>query len=167
MLSRVAKLVERGILGFSYLINVVAAGLLGMMVLFVAADVFGRYFLTRPIKGDYEFVEVMTGLIISLSLAYALVADKHIRIEIFTSRCSKKTQRILDILTYFSGLAVFTLASWQTVVYANSLRKNGLLIGVLPIPSYPFVYTVAVSFIGLTLVFLVKFIHALGQEGRR
>ncbi len=167
MFNHVAKLVERGIIGFSYLINAVAAVLLGLMVLFVAADVFGRYFLTKPIKGDYEFVEVMTGLVISLSLSYALVADKHIRIEIFTSRCSQKTRHILDILTYFSGLAVFTLASWQTVIYANALRKNGLLIGVLPIPSYPFVYTVAVSFIGLTLVVLVKFIHALGQEVRR
>ncbi len=164
MVKYVVKLVERGIIGFSYLINAVAAVLLGLMVLFVAADVFGRYFLTRPIKGDYELVEVMTGLIISLSLSYALVADKHIRIEIFTSRCSQKTQRLLDILTYFSGLAVFTLASWQTVIYANSLRKNGLLIGVLPVPAYPFVYTVAISFIGLTLVFLVKFVHSL-REG--
>ncbi len=167
MVKHVARLAERGILGFSYLINAVAAVLLGLMVLFVAADVFGRYFLTRPIRGDYEFVEVMTGLIISLSLSYALVADKHIRIEIFTSRCSKKTQLLLDILTYFSGLAVFTLASWQTVIYANALRKNGLLIGVLPIPSYPFVYTVAISFIGLTLVFFVKFVHALQHGVRR
>ena len=167
MVKRVVRLVERGIIGFSYLINSVATVLLGLMVLFVAADVFGRYFLNRPIKGDYELVEVMTGLIISLSLSYALVADKHIRIQIFTSRCSQRIQLILDILTYFSGLAVFTLASWQTIIYANSLRKNGLLIGVLPIPAYPFVYTVAISFIGLTLVFLVKFVHALGQGVRK
>ncbi len=163
MANRAVRLVERGIIGFSFVINYVAAVLFGLMVLFVAADVVGRYFFNKPIKGDYEFVEVMTGLVISLSLAYALVVDQHVRINILTSRCSHRTQLLSDILSYFAGLAVFIVASWQTIVYANSLRRTGLLIGVLPIPAYPFVYAVAISFISLTLVFLVKFIHSLAQ----
>jgi TRAP-type transport system small permease protein len=164
MASRAVRLVERGILGFSVLLNYVAAALFGLMVLFVAADVVGRYFFDKPIKGDYEFVEVATGLVISLSLAYALVVDQHVRINILTSRCSQRMQLLSDILCYFSGFAVFTVASWQTIVYANTLRITGLLIGVLPIPAYPFVYVVAISFISLTLVFLVRFIHSLAQE---
>lgn len=164
MASRAVRLVERGIIGFSFILNYVAAVLFGLMVLFVAADVVGRYFFNSPIKGDYEFVEVMTGLVISLSLAYALVADQHVRINILTSRCSQRAQLLSDILSYFAGLVVFIVASWQTIVYANSLRRTGLLIGVLPIPAYPFVYMVAVGFISLSLVFLVKFIHSLVRE---
>jgi TRAP-type C4-dicarboxylate transport system permease small subunit len=167
MASRAVRLVERSVIGFSLVLNYVAAALFGLMVLFVAADVVGRYFLNTPIKGDYELVEVMTGLVISLSLAYALVVDQHVRINILTSRCSQRTQLLSDILSYFAGLAVFIVASWQTIVYANSLRKTGLLIGVLPIPSYPFVYVVAVGFISISLVFLVRFVHALAQGGRK
>jgi TRAP-type C4-dicarboxylate transport system permease small subunit len=163
MVNLALKLMEQCIIGFSRIINYVATFLFGLMVLFVAADVVGRYFFSKPIKGDYEFVEVMTGMVISLSLSYTLVVDQHVRIKILTSRCSQKTQLISDILTYFSGLAVFTLASWQTIVYANSLRVSGLFIGVLPIPAYPFVYIVAISFIALGLVFLVKFVHSLAQ----
>ena len=166
MAGRAVRLLERGIIGFSVLLNYVAAVLFGLMVLFVAADVVGRYFLNSPIKGDYEFVEVVTGLVISLSLAYALVVDQHVRVDILTSRCSQRIQLLSDILSYFAGLAVFTVASWQTIVYANSLRKTGLLIGVLPIPVYPFVYVVAVGFISLSLVFLVKSIHSLAQGVR-
>jgi len=164
MVNLALKLMERSIIGFSRIINYVATFLFGLMVLFVAADVVGRYFFSKPIKGDYEFVEVMTGMVISLSLSYTLVVDQHVRIKILTSRCSQKTQLISDILTYFSGLVVFALASWQTIVYANSLRVSGLFIGVLPIPAYPFVYIVAISFIALGLVFLVKFVHSLAQR---
>jgi TRAP-type C4-dicarboxylate transport system permease small subunit len=167
MAGRAVRLLERGIIGFSVLLNYVAAVLFGLMVLFVAADVVGRYFLNSPIKGDYEFVEVVTGLVISLSLAYALVVDQHVRVDILTSRCSQGLQLLSDILSYFAGLAVFTVASWQTIVYANSLRKTGLLIGVLPIPTYPFVYVVAVGFISLSLVFLVRLIHSLGQGDKK
>jgi TRAP-type C4-dicarboxylate transport system permease small subunit len=166
MAGRAVRLLERGIIGFSVLLNYIAAALFGLMVVFVAADVVGRYFLNSPIKGDYEFVEVMTGLVISLSLAYALVADQHVRINILTSRCSQRSQLLSDILCYFAGLAVFTVASWQTIVYANSLRRTGLLIGVLPIPAYPFIYVVAVGFISLSLVFLVRFVHSLTQGDR-
>ncbi len=167
MVSRALKIMEAGIIHFSHLINYVAAVLFGLMVLFVAVDVGARYFLNTPIKGDYEFVEVMTGLVISLSLAYALVAGQHVRIEILTSRCSAKTRWVSDILAYATGLIVFGLASWQTVVYASSLRKTGLLIGVLPVPAYPFVYVVAVSFLALTLVFLVQLIQSLSQGAAR
>lgn len=163
MVNLALKLMEQYVIGFSRIINYVATLLFGLMVLFVAADVVGRYFFSKPIKGDYEFVEVMTGMVISLSLSYTLVVDQHVRIKILTSRCSQKTQLISDILTYFSGFAVFALASWQTIVYANSLRVSGLFIGVLPIPTYPFVYIVAISFISLGLVFLVKFVHSLAQ----
>jgi TRAP-type C4-dicarboxylate transport system permease small subunit len=165
--NRAVRLVERSIIGFSAILNYIAAVLFGLMVLFVAADVVGRYFFSKPIKGDYEFVEVMTGLVISLSLAYALVVDQHVRVNILTSRCSQRIQVLSDILSYFSGLAVFTVASWQTIVYANSLRRTGLLIGVLPIPTYPFVYVVAVGFISLSLVFLVRFIHSLAQGEKK
>jgi TRAP-type C4-dicarboxylate transport system permease small subunit len=167
MANRAVRLVERSIIGFSAILNYIAAVLFGLMVLFVAADVVGRYFLNSPIKGDYEFVEVVTGLVISLSLAYALVVDQHVRVDILTSRCSQRLQLLSDILSYFAGLAVFTVASWQTIVYANSLRKTGLLIGVLPIPTHPFVYVVAVGFISLSLVFLVRLIHSLGQGDKK
>jgi len=160
--KRTVELLERGFIGFSAALNYIAAALFGLMVVFVAVDVIGRYFLSSPIKGDYEFVEVMTGLVISLSLAYALVVDQHVRINILTSRLSRRAQLFSDILAYFAGLLIFTVASWQTIVYAGSLRKTGLLIGVLPIPAWPFVYVVAVGFISLALVFLARFIQSLG-----
>jgi len=167
MAWRVVKIIERGFIGFSAILNYIAAAVFGLMVVFVAADVIGRYFLSYPIKGDYEFVEVATGLVISLSLAYGLVIDQHVRINILTSRLSPRWQSFSDILAYFAGLLTFIVASWQTIVYGNSLRKTGLLIGVLPIPAYPFVYVVAVGFISLTLVFLVRFIHSLALEGKQ
>jgi len=164
--KRAVEILERGCIGFSAVLNYIAAALFGVMVVFVAADVIGRYFLSSPIKGDYEFVEVMTGLVISLSLAYALVVDQHVRINILTSRLSPRAQLFSDILTYFAGLLIFIVASWQTFIYAGSLRKTGLLIGVLPIPEWPFVYVVAVGFISLTLVFLIRFIHSLATGGK-
>ena len=161
MINRVVTFAQWCVIKLSLLMNYFAGATLGAMVLFVAADVLGRYVLNKPIRGDFELIEVMTGISVAFSLPYTLVVDHHVRIEIFTSRFSRHAQLIFDVLAYFFGIVVFSLATYASIGYANSIRLGGLVIGVLPIPAYPFVYLMIFTYVAFTLVFLVKFVESL------
>jgi len=164
---RWVKLLEGAVVQLSKVLHYVGGTVLGLLVLFITADVIGRYILNRPIKGDFELVVLAAGIVGSFSLAYTLVLEGHIRIDIATSHLRRGVRRGLDILAYLLGLIFWVLATWRSVVYGVTVKKSNLVSGMLPIPVYPFVFIVAFGCAVLCLVFLVKLVHSLTEEPSR
>lgn len=161
LLWKYARLGERIVVLLSKLLHYLGGTVLGLLVLFITGDVIGRYIFNRPIKGDFELVVLAAGIVGSFSLAYTLVEDGHIRIDIATSSLPRGVRRYLDIMAYLLGLIFWDLATWRSVVYGITTKKSNLISGMLPIPVYPFIFIVAFGCAVLCLVFLVRLIHLL------
>jgi TRAP-type C4-dicarboxylate transport system permease small subunit len=158
---RWVKLLEQAVVQLSKALHYVGGTVLGLLVLFITADVIGRYGFNRSIKGDFELVVLAAGIVASFSLAYTLVENGHIRIDIATSRLPRAIRLGLDIMAYLFGLILSLLSTWRVILYGIGLKKSNLVSGMLPIPVYPFVFLVGFGCAVLCLVFFVKLIHFL------
>jgi TRAP-type C4-dicarboxylate transport system permease small subunit len=159
LVIRCLRRAERAILQLSKVLHYAGGTILGLLILFITIDVVGRYVLNRPMKGDFELVVLAAGIIGSFSLAYTLVLDGHIRIDIATSHLRQEGRRYLNLMAYLFGLIFWVLATWRSVIYGITVKKSNLVSGMLPIPVYPFVFIVAFGCAVLCLVFLIKLVH--------
>ena len=69
----------------------VGAGiLLILMAAMSLASIVGRTFLGKPILGDYELVQVMCAVAVSMSLPYCQIVRGHVIVDFFTTRMSPR-----------------------------------------------------------------------------
>src|SRR4030042_391852 len=78
------------------MVYIAAFALTGMMLLTVA-DVVGRYFFNRPIRGAYELVGFLLVWAGSWGMGYCQIKRGHIRVDFIMQRLSQKNQAIMTI----------------------------------------------------------------------
>jgi len=117
--------------------------------------------LGTPLTGAYELVGFFGALVVELSLGYAQISRSHISVDILATRYSKRTQRIMNIISSFFCLIFFILVAWQSALYASAIWKRGETSETLRIIYHPFVYVVALCCLLLSLVLLVDFLKSI------
>ncbi len=162
-LSKPAHSLSRAFYPISRIMNGVGVGILAVMMLLTAADVTLRYAFRRPIGGSVELSELMLCILVALGLAYALVHKEHIRIEFIISRFSPRVQAFVTSISALLGTGVFSLITWQSFLYAESLRTGGFTTGVLGIPIYPVVWVVVLGSAIFCLVLIVDLLEHLAE----
>lgn len=114
-----------------------------------------------PITGAYELVGFFGALVVSLPLGYAQITRSHISVDILATRYSKRTQRIMNLISSFFCMIFFILVAWQTALYASTIWKRGETSETLRIIYHPFVYVVALCCLLLSLVLLIDFLKSI------
>jgi len=168
-LAKAAQCLRKVVYPSSQVINGVGVGILVVMMLLTTADVTLRYIFNRPITGAMELTELMMAVLVACGLAYAAVHKEHIRVELIISRFSPRAQAVINAITCFFSLGIFSLITWRSILYAEYLRLGGVTSAVLLIPVYPFVYVVAFGSALLCLIFVCNLFEHLAQvvEGTR
>src|SRR4030042_4786872 len=115
-----------------------------------------------PLKGAYELVGFFAALTVAFALGYAQISRSHIAVDILSSRYSKRTQRIMDVVSTFISTIFFGLVAWQTFLFANAISRRGETSETLRIIYHPFVYVVAICCALLAFVLLIDFIKVVG-----
>ena len=92
------------------------AGLLIIvMMVHVAADVFGRLVLRAPIDGTIEWVAgYYMVAVVFFPLAYVSRGEGHILIELFTSKLPARARAALDCMAATLTFIYVGLMAWQT-----------------------------------------------------
>lgn len=126
--------------------KVLAAACLMGMALMTGADVFGRAAFNSPIFGSEEIVTILATLAIGLSLPYAHTQQVHIGVEIVTRRLSRRTRKIIKLVTDFAALCLFALVAWRMYLYAGTLERSGVVSMNLELPEYLVVYALSFGF---------------------
>ena len=135
------------------------------MVLIVAiaimttVHVIGRYAFGVPIKGQAELAIYMLITAVFLVITSTQLVKGHTTIGIIVDRLSKRTQAIIDSVTYFLGLVTTVLVSWQCIVQANHILQSGRVSTILQLPRFPVYYIIAVSWGLISLVILTQLIR--------
>ncbi len=115
-----------------------------------------REIFGSPILGTYEYVGLLTAVIVCFAIAYTLVQDAHIAIDFVVEKFDTKAQKIIDAVTNILVLAFTALLTYNMFDYATQLLKSNAVTPTTQFPIYIVVYLVALCFVMLCFVMLTK-----------
>jgi TRAP-type C4-dicarboxylate transport system permease small subunit len=115
----------------------VAAGLALMaMALMSLRSIVGRALFSSALVGDYELVQILSGVAVAMTLPYANWVGGHVIVDFFTANAPRKVNAVLDLLAQ-SLLAVFAaVLAWRLGVGMLDLRGNLDASMMLQIPTW-------------------------------
>ena len=142
-----------------------AMAIVAVMII-VCVNVLARSIFGIPLKGTVDIVSLLGVLVIAGAIAFTQVLKGHIRITLFIDMLPDPTRTILAILVDLIGMILFSIISWQTILFAIGTYEIGELSEVLKIPVTPFAFVVSAGCIAITLVLLVDLINLITGRNR-
>ena len=133
--------------------------LTAMMVL-ACADVVLRYF-GHPVTGGYDITRVLGILVFALPIAYSCMENYQVAVDSIFRRAPRMVRIVVDSIICLFSMAITGIVAWSTIYLGNDLRTGGRVTDTIPIPFWPFAYTVAFGFSLYCLVILTKHLKTL------
>jgi TRAP-type C4-dicarboxylate transport system permease small subunit len=145
------------ILYVSRVMAVIAAIVLGIMMINTVADVCGRYFFLKPIEGTFELVGIMLVIAGSLGLGYCQLNNGNIRINILADLIPYRGQLIVYIIAYIIAAVTSGMICWQGGLRAweYMFKTLGGTTVTLGLVYWPFMLLLAIGFGWVCLIFLI------------
>jgi TRAP-type C4-dicarboxylate transport system permease small subunit len=147
--------------GLSRLLDQAAGFFLVVTMVLIVVNVLLRAIFETPVFGAYEYVGLLTALVIGLALAYCGVQNAHIAVSLLTERLPARLQAVISILINLVSMCFLAVSAWYVGLYAGSMKDTGLVSSTTQIPTYPFVYLIALGLLVYSLVLLVKSIESI------
>ena len=95
------------------------------MALMSLVSVIGRAVFSKPIVGDYELVQVMTAMAVSMSLPYCHLVRGHVIVDFFTTSLPTRVNDYLDLIAnLLLAIGAYTI-SWRMTVGMVQLKTSG------------------------------------------
>jgi TRAP-type C4-dicarboxylate transport system permease small subunit len=125
-----------------------------------------RAAFNSPITGTVELVSIFSAIGIGFALAYSAYNNAQISVSFLIEKLSRSWQNIIDC-----GTNLLSLVFWGTAVYfmiysGQVMAKNNLMTATLYIPLYPIMYLLAMGFVVLCMVFVVKILEIAGNRAQ-
>ncbi|NLZ28166.1 MAG: TRAP transporter small permease [Firmicutes bacterium] len=147
-------------------VDILAGFILVGIAILIVANIILRRVASSSILGTYEMVGYLTAAAIGLSIAYCAVQRGHISANFLIERLPRSVQRIINISVDTVSLIFLGLASWYLTRYATGIALSGCVSPTIRFPFYPFIYLVALGFLVLALVTLVRLAESLAGGGK-
>ncbi len=160
-LARAAARIEAVMMPLCRGLTWVAAGCLASMGVLTVADVVGRYFLNRPVEGAIELSEFALALLVFFGLGLTGLTGTQVVVDIALEHFPPRLRALSDATSALLGMAFWSLIAWRTVVQATEVASKGEVSTILAVPTYPFVYSVAVGSAVMALALLGRLLAAL------
>lgn len=130
--SRIGRVLERGSTVLALAGGLVMTGLMLMSI----ASIAGRALFSKPLPGDFELVEIGTGLATFLFLPACQLRGANVIVDFFTTGMTKRGQSWLDAF----GALLYTLAAalfaWRLVFGGLDYASYGERTMVLGLPLW-------------------------------
>jgi len=165
VLSRCGKV----ILKISRVMAVIAAAVLGIMMVLTVADVCGRDFFLKPIEGTFELVGIMLVIAGCLGLGYCQLNLGNIRITVLSDILPARGQAIIFLIAYIIAAVATAMICWQGGIRAWEyiFKQFGGLIITLRVPLWPFMMLLAIGFGWACIIFLIDIYITAKEVFRR
>lgn len=147
---------------FSGLLKLLGAAALTGLVLLTVVDVIGRYF-KHPILGSMDLAEFLAVIVMAAALPYTYKLEGHVGVEILVRLFSTKTQLIMDLCTRIMTLVLFSLVTWQMVLYAMHMYKTGEVSMTIEFPIHIIIYVLAAGLFVFCITILESILNTLTQ----
>jgi TRAP-type transport system small permease protein len=133
-----------------------------ILMLLTVADVAGRYLFNHPILGVTEITQYVM-VVLLFGMAPCALAGRHVKIDIFFARLSRRTQAVLDCIYYVIGLGVTAFLSASAMKYALRALSFNSASSMLHIPDFPFILLLSVSYAVFFLFIIVLLVKRIGE----
>ena len=131
------------------------------MMVVTCIDVVGSKVFRWPLPGSIDMVQLAQTVAIAFAASMALILGRHIRVEFFVDLLPRRVQAVINSVILLLGLGLFIVIIWRLCVLGYSFQTSGEYSMTAYIPYYPFAYGMALAFIPVCLVLLVKFLKSL------
>lgn len=145
--------------GFSRVLDQAAGFVLVVTMVLVVVNILLRTIFKAPVFGAYEYVGLLTAVVIGLSMAYCGVKNAHVDISLVVDWLPARLRAVLGALINFVSMCFLGVSAWYTGAYARSMMESGLVSSTTQAPVYPFVYLIALGMLFYCLVLLVRSIE--------
>ena len=98
------------------------------MAAVVTISVAGRYFLSRPVPGDYDIVGILCGCAIFAFLPYCQLVRGNVIVDFFTTRAPPRFRTALDLVGTSIYLAAAVMLTWRLIFGTLEMRRSGQVI---------------------------------------
>jgi TRAP-type C4-dicarboxylate transport system permease small subunit len=142
----------------------VSSVLVIILMLDVVADVCGRYFFNYPILGASELATLMMSIIVFSALAWAALAEKHVKVDLVMERFPPRVQAIVNSITLLLALGVYSIITWRSVLESTEVHDVSSL---LRVPHTPFYWIMTVGFTVFCISIIVLVIKNIAQAVKK
>ncbi|MEO7760787.1 MAG: TRAP transporter small permease, partial [Casimicrobiaceae bacterium] len=99
-------------------------------------SIVGRSLFGKPLMGDYEMVQMMSAVAVSMALPFCQMEKGHVIVDFFTARNSPRSNAVLDcIAALLMATCAFALA-WRLVIATFEFAKNHDASMLLNLPTW-------------------------------
>ncbi|MFX4262718.1 TRAP transporter small permease [Pelotomaculum propionicicum] len=145
--------------GLSRVLDQAAGFFLVTTMVLVTVNILLRTIIKAPVFGAYEYVGLLTAVVIGLSLAFCGVQNAHIDISLVVDWLPARLRAVLNALINFISMCFLGGSAWYVGAYARSMMDSGLVSSTTQVPVYPFVFLIALGMLVYCLVLLVRSIE--------
>jgi len=132
-----------------------------LLMLYISADVFGRYAFNKPLPNSQAVAETLMVGLAFLGLAYVQAQKKNICLDFLTNRLGPLGSALQDVFSMLLSVMVMGLIVWASASWVwESLVIRDAMQGSFPIPYY---YSKVPMFIGAVLL-LIQFLIDLAKS---
>lgn len=139
MLDRACKLLA--ILGG---VTLVAMALMSLW------SIVGRSFFESPLLGDYELVQMMSGMAVAMTLPYAQWIGGHVIVDFFTAKAPVKANAFMDLIAALLMAIFSAVITWRMAVGLVDLKSTFDASMMLNLPTWWSYVPMTISFALLT-----------------
>lgn len=139
--------------------------IIAVIMLLTVADVFMRYVFSRPISGTTELTEFML-VILVLSVVPTALANRHVSVDIVTSRLTPKGRALFDAVTLIASSWLVAIMGWRAFKACFFMIHNDVRSPTLDIPVYPFYVVLGVTFILLFIVMIALIVQRIEEVAK-
>ncbi|WP_218190783.1 TRAP transporter small permease [Evansella clarkii] len=134
-----------------------------LCMLLIVGNAIMRLF-TSPFTGTPEVAGWLTAIAISFVLGYTQSQKGHVYIDIAFEKFPPMIQRVVNVFGYTVSLVFFLIVTYQLLDYSQSMKNNGTLSQTMDVAIYPFIFMVALGFIGLAVQLVVDILDNVSSR---
>lgn len=158
--------VVRGLIQFpghlARFLAIIAASFTIVAALLLTAEVVSRAFFGQPIRGLFEYMQLLVVLIAFLGLAEAERNGDHIRVTLLTERLPRKVTAAVRVFAMLvSGLIVLWMSVMSFLELQKSLGRGEYSPGLLNLPVWPARIIIVVGLTALFLMYVTRTIETI------
>ena len=127
-----------------------------IIMVIVVLNVLARALFDVAINGTYDYVGLLSSLVIGFALANCAVHNGHISIDYFIRKFPVKVQLSIDVLIGLLSFLFLLIATWQIAEYGYTIYVTGRKTPSVMIAYYPFVFLVAMGVLIFALIVLMQ-----------
>lgn len=133
------------------------------MALLTTVSVTGRYFFNAPILGDFELIEIGTGVSVIALLPYCQMTRENVLVDFFLSAAPFRVKSFFDVVANLIYTLIMALMTWRMTLGGISLFEADEMTLILEIPRWWTFPAALVCLVLLVAVCFYTFVRSINE----